>query len=108
MTRRGRSCPRLPIPMWPRSWTCPGGAPSAFAPSATDMRTGRMIERIASALDVLPDYLARHVLLCVSALALGVTLALPLAIVASRHPRLRLPALTVVSLVQTIPGLALL
>jgi osmoprotectant transport system permease protein len=65
-------------------------------------------ERIVSAFQLLPDYLARHVLLCAAALALGVILALPLAIFASRHPRVRGPALAVVSLVQTIPGLALL
>ncbi len=43
-----------------------------------------MNERIASAFQLLPDYLARHVLLCAAALALGVILALPLAIFASR------------------------
>ncbi|HEY7298277.1 MAG TPA: ABC transporter permease/substrate-binding protein [Xanthobacteraceae bacterium] len=67
-----------------------------------------MDERIARALDLLPDYLAKHVLLCASALALGVSLALPLAILAYRRPPFRLPSLTIVSLVQTIPGLALL
>jgi len=67
-----------------------------------------MDKPIARALDLLPDYLAKHVLLCASALALGVVLALPLAVLAYRHPRLRLPGLTLVSLVQTIPGLALL
>jgi osmoprotectant transport system permease protein len=67
-----------------------------------------MDERIASAFQLLPDYLARHVLLCAAALALGVMLALPLAILAARHPRVRVPALAAASLVQTIPGLALL
>jgi osmoprotectant transport system permease protein len=67
-----------------------------------------MNDRIASALQLLPDYLARHVLLCVSALALGVLLALPLAVLAARSPRVRTVALTATSVVQTIPGLALL
>jgi osmoprotectant transport system substrate-binding protein/osmoprotectant transport system permease protein len=67
-----------------------------------------MDERIASALHLLPDYLARHVLLCAAALALGVALSLPLAILASHHPRVRWTTLAAVSLVQTIPGLALL
>jgi osmoprotectant transport system permease protein len=67
-----------------------------------------MDERIASAFHLLPDYLARHVLVCASALVLGIALGLPLAILAARHPRLRWPALAAVSLVQTIPGLALL
>jgi osmoprotectant transport system permease protein len=72
------------------------------------MEAARMDERIAAAFHLLPDYLARHVLLCASALALGVMLGLPLAIVAARHPRVRAPALAAASLVQTIPGLALL
>jgi osmoprotectant transport system permease protein len=67
-----------------------------------------MDERIGAALQLLPDYLARHVLLCAAALALGVLLGLPLAILAARHPRVRVPALAAASLVQTIPGLALL
>jgi osmoprotectant transport system permease protein len=72
------------------------------------METARMDERIVAALHLLPDYLARHVLLCASALALGVALGLPLAILAARHPRVRGPVLAAASLVQTIPGLALL
>ena len=67
-----------------------------------------MDERIRSALELLPDYLARHVLLSAAALALGVALGLPLAILVVRHPRLRWPALAAASFVQTIPGLALL
>jgi osmoprotectant transport system permease protein len=67
-----------------------------------------MDEQIASALRLLPDYLARHVLLSFSALALGVVLGLPLALVLVRRPRIRWPALAVASFVQTIPGLALL
>ncbi len=67
-----------------------------------------MDERFQSALALLPDYLARHVLLSAAALALGVVIGLPLAIVLVRHPRLRWPALTAASFVQTIPGLALL
>src|SRR5215211_6810617 len=67
-----------------------------------------MDERIAAAFQLLPDYLSRHVLLCAAALALGVMLALPLAIVAARHRRVRVSVLAAASLVQTIPGLALL
>src|SRR3954467_14334536 len=67
-----------------------------------------MNERIAAAFALLPDYLARHVLLCAAALALGLVLALPLALAAARRPRLRGPALAIVSVVQTIPRLALL
>jgi osmoprotectant transport system permease protein len=67
-----------------------------------------MDERIQSALRLLPDYLARHVLLSASALALGILLGLPLGLWLVRHPRLRWPALAAAGFVQTIPGLALL
>ncbi len=64
--------------------------------------------RIAEALARLPEYLGNHVLLSVSALALGIAISLPLGIAAARRPKLRWPLLAVASLVQTIPGLALL
>jgi osmoprotectant transport system permease protein len=67
-----------------------------------------MDERIQSALRLLPDYLARHVLLSASALALGIMLGLPLGLWLVRNPRLRWSALAAASFVQTIPGLALL
>jgi osmoprotectant transport system permease protein len=67
-----------------------------------------MDERIQSALRLLPDYLARHVLLSASALALAIMLGLPLALWLVRNPRLRWGALAAASFVQTIPGLALL
>jgi osmoprotectant transport system permease protein len=63
---------------------------------------------IGDAFRVLPDYLAQHVILCACALALAVLLGLPLAVAASRAPRLRGPTLAVASLLQTIPGLALM
>ncbi len=67
-----------------------------------------MNERIAQAFSLLPNYLAQHVLLSAAALALGVALSLPLAVLASRYARIRWPILAAASLVQTIPGLALL
>jgi len=65
-------------------------------------------ERWRSALALLPDYLAWHVLLSASALGLGLLVGAPLAITARRRPRLRAASLGVASLVQTIPSLALL
>ncbi|HEX4534866.1 MAG TPA: ABC transporter permease/substrate-binding protein [Rhizomicrobium sp.] len=56
----------------------------------------------------LPDYLGQHVLLSLSAMVLGLAISLPLAIAASRVAWLRGPALAIASIVQTIPGLALL
>ena len=67
-----------------------------------------MDERIAAAWKLLPGYLGQHVLLSASALALGLVLSLPLAVAASRSPRLRWIALTFAGLIQTIPSLALL
>ncbi len=56
----------------------------------------------------LPDYLGQHVLLSMSAIAIGFALSLPLAIAISRIAWLRGPALGLASIVQTVPGLALL
>ena len=67
-----------------------------------------MDERIAAAWKLLPGYLGQHVLLSASALVLGLALSLPLAVAASRSPRLRWIALTLAGLIQTIPSLALL
>ncbi|WP_312162488.1 glycine betaine ABC transporter substrate-binding protein [Phenylobacterium sp.] len=67
-----------------------------------------MNARIAQAFSLLPDYLAWHVLLSASALVLGVVISLPLAVAASRSPRLRWPVLAFAGLIQTIPSLALL
>ncbi|QYJ07515.1 ABC transporter permease/substrate-binding protein [Qipengyuania flava] len=56
----------------------------------------------------LGDKLAAHVLLSASAIALGIAVALPLAVWASRSPPVARAALGFASLVQTIPALALL
>ncbi len=67
-----------------------------------------MSPRLAQAFAVLPEYLAWHVILSFSALALGAAISLPLAVAVSRSPRLRWPVLASASLIQTIPSLALL
>src|SRR5690242_4423445 len=67
-----------------------------------------MDERIAAAWALLPSYLGQHVVLSASALALGLLVSLPLALLAARRPSVRWPALAAASLIQTIPGLALL
>ena len=56
----------------------------------------------------LGDKLAAHVLLAASAIALGIAIALPLAVWASRSRTVARLALGFASLVQTIPALALL
>ena len=67
-----------------------------------------MDERIAAAWALLPSYLGQHVLLSASALSLGLLISLPLAVAASRNPRLRWIVLLVAGTVQTIPSIALL
>jgi osmoprotectant transport system permease protein len=56
----------------------------------------------------LPDYLGSHVLVSLTALALGLGISLPTAIASRRQPLLRTGLLAIASIVQTIPGLALL
>ena len=67
-----------------------------------------MSPQLQAAFALLPEYLGWHVLLSVSALALGLAISLPLAVAASRSARLRWPVLALASLIQTIPSLALL
>jgi len=64
--------------------------------------------RLADALARLPDYLGSHVLVSITALAIGLGISLPLAIASRQHPVLRGALLAVASVFQTIPGLALL
>ena len=63
---------------------------------------------VAAALWDLRDALAAHVLLSAAALALGIVIALPLAVWASRSAQVARIALGLASLIQTIPALALL
>jgi osmoprotectant transport system substrate-binding protein/osmoprotectant transport system permease protein len=67
-----------------------------------------MSSSFAEALARLPDYLGSHILVSLTALALGLGISLPLAIVAVRRPVLRNVLLGLASVLQTIPGLALL
>ncbi|HUD86284.1 MAG TPA: ABC transporter permease/substrate-binding protein [Xanthobacteraceae bacterium] len=64
--------------------------------------------RWGEALAHLPDYLGNHVRVSVTALALGLLIGLPLAIAARNHPLMRGALLGLASIVQTVPGLALL
>ena len=64
--------------------------------------------RWGEALGHLPDYLGNHVRVSVTALALGLLISLPLAILSRHRSVLRGTLLGVASIVQTVPGLALL
>ncbi len=67
-----------------------------------------MPDALGAAMGLLPQYLAWHVLLSGAALALGLLISLPLAILAYRRPRLRWPVLTLAGAAQTIPSIAML
>jgi osmoprotectant transport system permease protein len=64
--------------------------------------------QLESQLAHFPNFFANHVLLVIGALLFGIALSLPLAALAIRKPRLAGPLLGLASIVQTIPGLALL
>jgi len=64
--------------------------------------------RWGEALAHLPDYLGNHLRVSLAALALGLLISLPLAIIARNRPLMRGTLLTLASVVQTVPGLALL
>ena len=63
--------------------------------------------RWAEALAKLPDYLGSHIRVSIAALALGLIISLPLALLARNRPALRGTLLAIASVVQTVPGLAL-
>src|ERR1700754_5035103 len=56
----------------------------------------------------LPHYLGNHVRVSATALGLGLLVSLPLAILARNRPILRGALLGLASIIQTVPGLALL
>ncbi|WP_347264635.1 ABC transporter permease/substrate-binding protein [Nitrobacter sp.] len=64
--------------------------------------------RWSEALARLPDYLGNHVRVSITALALGLVISFPLALAARNRPMLRSVLLGFASIVQTMPGLALL
>ena len=56
----------------------------------------------------LPDYLGNHVRVSLTALAIGLAISFPLSLIARRRPVMRGALLGIASIVQTVPGLALL
>ncbi|WP_068073821.1 ABC transporter permease/substrate-binding protein [Novosphingobium lentum] len=67
-----------------------------------------MTGALLAALSHMGAPIAAHLVLSVSALALGIAVAVPLVLLSARSPRFARVALGVASLVQTIPALALL
>ncbi len=64
--------------------------------------------RFAEAWSRLPDYLSSHILVSLTALAIGLGISLPVAIASRHRPILRATLMAIASVVQTVPGLALL
>src|SRR5438045_9025237 len=64
--------------------------------------------RWAEAMGRLPDHLGSHRRVSIAALALGLVVSLPLALAARNRPAFRGFLLAIASVVQTVPGLALL
>lgn len=69
---------------------------------------GDMMPRIQSQLETLPERLGGHIFLTLTALLIGVLVSVPMGILAIRRPWLERASLFLASIVQTIPGLALL
>src|SRR5947209_2399746 len=67
-----------------------------------------MQERLNAAWRLLPEYLGWHVVLSACALLLGLLIATPLAVAATRNRTVRRWSLGVTGVIQTIPSLALL
>jgi len=65
-------------------------------------------EQLAEQLELLPTLLAAHVELTLVALAVGIAISLPLALLCARFRALAGPLLAVAGVIQTIPALALL
>jgi len=59
-------------------------------------------------LELLPRLFTAHLQLSLAALGLGLAISIPLGLWVARHPRLEPPVLGLASVLQTVPGLALL
>ncbi|CAM3762338.1 ABC transporter permease [Alicyclobacillus pomorum] len=67
-----------------------------------------LMQALSQNWDDLIQGLAQHMFLSLVALLLGCVISVPLGIYLTRHERLATPVITVVSVIQTIPSLALL
>lgn len=67
-----------------------------------------MSEQLVESFRDLPDYLGGHMLLSLSALAVGLAFSVPLGIAVSRRPKLAEFTQGVAAVIQTVPSLALL
>ncbi len=67
-----------------------------------------MNQNLQEQLLLLPEYFQGHLVLTLSAMVIGTLVSIPLGIWADQSRRVRMPLLTVISIIQTIPSLAIL
>lgn len=67
-----------------------------------------MNDNLREQLLFLPDYFQGHLVLTLIAMTLGITVSIPLGILASQSETIKRPLLTLVSVIQTIPSVAIL
>jgi len=67
-----------------------------------------MNDNLQQQLSLLPAYFQGHLLLTLTAMLMGITVSIPLGIWATRSNRARQVVLTTVSIIQTVPSLAIL
>ncbi|MFN3165102.1 MAG: ABC transporter permease, partial [Pseudohongiellaceae bacterium] len=67
-----------------------------------------MSDNLREQLLLLPEYFQGHLLLTLIALSLGIAVSVPLGIWATQSPLVRRPLLLTVSVLQTIPSIAIL
>ena len=63
---------------------------------------------LADQLILLPEFLTAHLQLSLAALAIGLLVSVPLGLWVAHHPRYEPGVLGIASVLQTVPGLALL
>jgi osmoprotectant transport system permease protein len=67
-----------------------------------------MTENLAEQLALLPEYFRGHLALTLIALVIGMVISIPLGVWAAQAPRVKRPLLTLVSIIQTFPSVAIL
>ncbi len=65
-------------------------------------------DNLREQLQLLPEYFEGHLLLTLIALGLGIAVSVPLGVLANQRPALKRPLLVSVSILQTIPSVAIL
>ena len=67
-----------------------------------------MMENLTEQLSLLPEYFRGHLALTLISLVIGIAISIPLGVWAAQAPRVKRPLLTLVSIIQTFPSVAIL